>query len=382
MSSELNREPRGTLLLNESLGGGGAERQLSQLADELSLGGDNVSLATWASPEIVDRYPLSTAVRRFHLRKSEPRGGRIARTLTTAMSWLRLVRLIRRLKPDAIVSFSDVSNILAVAAAKFVRRPVVVSIRTNPDAMYAIKPNWRRRAIAAYRDATIVVAQTSAVAQWCRLHGAENVRVIPNMVRGKMPEGRAMAERRLEVMSVGSLVHYKGHDTLLRAFAIAHRTSPEWRLTIVGEGPERGNLERLAQQLGVASHVVLPGFAEDVDELLAESSIFALPSRFEGFPNALVEAMAMGTAAIATDCDFGPRDIISDGEDGLLVAVDEVDALAAALDRLMGDLPLRERLADRAVQVRARFSVDAVVAQWRAVVNEAFQQAAGKAETP
>ena len=380
MAIGAHRQPRSILLLNESLAGGGAERQLTHLANQLAEEGDRIAVATWASPEIADRYRLSEAIDRIHLRKREPRGGRLARALGTAIDWLRLVALIRRLKPDAIVSFSDASNILAAGAAGATGRPAVLSIRSNPDAVFQMNPHWRRLALAAYRR-SVVVAQTEAVADWCRRHGARAVRVVPNMLRGAMPEGRSMPQRLPLVASVGSLFGYKGHDVLLRAFAEVKRSHPQWRLTILGEGPERNALERLADELGVREQVSLPGYAEDVNAILAEAGIFVLSSRFEGFPNALVEAMAMGTAPISTDCDFGPRDIIADGEDGLLVPVDDVEALAAALDRLMDDAGLRERLARQAPLVRARYSAEQVTARWRKAIDSAIGDGEAQAAT-
>lgn len=139
---------------------------------------------------------------------------------------------------------------------------------------------------------------------------------------------------------------------------------------LLGEGSERPALESLANTLGIAKYVTFAGFVKEVDALLATSSIFVLSSRSEGLPNALIEAMAMGNAAIAADCDFGPRDIISHGQNGLLVPVDDVGALGEALSALMGDMEQRQMLASQALQVRKRFAADFVTAKWERVIDE------------
>jgi glycosyltransferase involved in cell wall biosynthesis len=362
-------------LLNESLAGGGAERQFSYLANQLVEDGYRVFVATWGSPEIPDRYSLAGEITRLHLRVHELQGGRIARTLQLARSWVHLLALIRRLNPGAVISFSDASNILSVPAARLGRCPVVVSIRENPEAVFKLKPHWKRLAIRAYHHADVVVAQTEAVAQWCRQRGAGNPVVVPNMLRGKWSPSPPMSKRQRLVVSVGSLNARKGHDVLLRAFATARSRHADWRLAIVGEGPQRRNLESLCDELGIRDAVTLAGFEQNIPETLANSSIFALASRSEGLPNALIEAMAMGNAAIAADCDYGPRDIITHGVDGLLVPVDDVGALAAALSEAMADESLRSRLGTAAQRTRKRFATGAVMPKWRRALDEAIQPA-------
>ena len=114
----------------------------------------------------------------------------------------------------------------------------------------------------------------------------------------------------------------------------------------------------------------MPGVVKDPERWMARCTFFVLPSRFEGFPNALLEAMAMGCPVIATDCDSGPRDIVRDGMDGLLVPVEDVEALAGAMRRLASDEALRRRLGDAAQSVRVRYAKKKIVQQWREIVEE------------
>ena len=149
------------------------------------------------------------------------------------------------------------------------------------------------------------------------------------------------------------------------SFATLAKRYADWDLVILGEGPLRGALELQINALGLESRVYLPGGVGNVGDWYARADLYVMSSSFEGFPNTLVEAMAHGCAAVSYDCNTGPRDIIRDGEDGMLVnPVGDVAALTSALDQLMGDDERRERMAQKAVDVRERFSQASILAMW------------------
>jgi len=151
---------------------------------------------------------------------------------------------------------------------------------------------------------------------------------------------------------------------LLEAFVTLARKYYNWNLVILGEGPERRALETQVQAFGLDGRVFLPGRVGNVGEWYERADVYVMSSRFEGFPNALAEAMAHGLPAVSFDCDTGPRDIIRPEVDGLLVLPGNVDALTAALDRLMDDAALRAQFAARAVEVRERFSMERIAGMW------------------
>jgi glycosyltransferase involved in cell wall biosynthesis len=168
----------------------------------------------------------------------------------------------------------------------------------------------------------------------------------------------------------------KSVDRLLDAFSSIAPAHPLWDLVVLGEGPLRAALEAQVQKLGLQGRVGLPGRVGNVGDWYARADLYVLSSRVEGFPNTLGEAMAHGCAAVSYDCDTGPRDIIRDGVDGLLVRpVGDVRALAAALGALMADDAQRARMGKQAVDVRERYSMKTVLAKWDALFAEVCAQA-------
>jgi glycosyltransferase involved in cell wall biosynthesis len=139
---------------------------------------------------------------------------------------------------------------------------------------------------------------------------------------------------------------------------------------IWGEGPERGNLEKLIKEKSLEGRVLLPGRTKKIHEEMAKGSLFVLSSRFEGMPNALCEAMSLGLPVISTDCPTGPREVITHGEDGMLVPVDDVQEMARAMEDLIKDVRLREKLGEKASQKMKQYDMETISALWEKVFDE------------
>ncbi len=359
---------RRILLSVSSLSAGGAERTTAELALALVERGHEVAVMTLASPE-KDHYRL------------DPRIGRIALDLiwNSSSLWQSVAGNIRRsrmirgavtsYRPDLVISFIQQNNVRMLAALAGSRLPVIVSERIDPR-RHAVGRAWRLARRLLYPMAARLVVQTESVARWAvGIVPGRRVRVVPNFVR-ELPPAAYTGRATDELLAVGRLDHQKGFDLLLRAFAASEFARAGARLVILGEGPERRALETLAQELKIAERVLLPGVVRDPETWMARCAVFVLPSRYEGFPNALLEAMAMGCPVIAADCGSGPREMVQDGENGLLVPPEDVSALAQALDRLWRDAALRARLGAAAVEVRERFSKERVLALWEQMIEE------------
>lgn len=355
-------------LVIAGLAGGGAERVISALANQLAARGHAVSLVT-LDAMATDFYALHPGVRRLRLGAAVS-GGRVRR-LACELSLLRALRAtIRRAAPDAVLSFGAETNVRTLIACAGMRVPVVVSERTDPAQHHVGEP-WAVLRRHVYRLATHVVAQTEAAARWVRARtSARRVVVIPNPV-APPPPAQPTARRfpAPAVVAMGRLRPEKGYDLLLEAFRSARARHPAWHLAFIGDGPERERLERDAARLGLADAVTFVGELAQPLDVLRQGDVFALSSRYEGFPNALLEAMACGLPVVSFDCPSGPGDIVRHEADGLLVPPLEVEALGDALTRLMGDASLRARLADSARAVVDRFAADRVVPQWVALLR-------------
>lgn len=299
-----------------------------------------------------------------------------------------LRRALRESEPEAIVAFMDRTNVLTLLATIGLGVPVVVCEQNDPR-VCPIPAPWGLLRLATYRLADAIVLLSAEQVPWAsRRWGAKRIHVIPNAApperlpvagRTEGPSGQAPqhseavassagypAERpdRRILLAIGRLNRQKGFDLLLPAFARTAPRHPEWDLVILGEGPERASIEEQVRDLELDGRVALPGHVARVGDWLEQSDLFVLSSRFEGFPNALLEAMAAGLPVVSFDCPTGPSEIVRHEVDGLLVPPEDVEGLGAALDELMANEEQRKRFGTRGAEGVRRFSVESIVQRW------------------
>ena len=359
------------LIIIGSLGGGGAERVVVDLCGSLVEVGRDVTLLTLCGDDR-DVYELPAGVRRerIEVRYSPYFPGHSL--VFYVLRILQMRQCILANRPDVVLSFIDQANIRALLSSLGTGVPVVVSERTNPVRHRLALP-WRVLRRLSYRRAMMLVVQTKDAARWfSRDVAPDRIAVIPNAVRTSAAFQRTFSDavdaKEKIVLAVGRLVHAKGFDMLVEAVGSSGIGDSGWRLILLGDGYERETLAARARQLGVS--LELPGYVDNVPAWLARASIFALSSRYEGFPNALIEAMQMGCACVSFDCQNGPRDIVHDGRNGILVEEGNVAGLAAALSRLASDEGLRTRLGRAALDVQQKFSSAEIYARWRDVLDQ------------
>jgi GalNAc-alpha-(1->4)-GalNAc-alpha-(1->3)-diNAcBac-PP-undecaprenol alpha-1,4-N-acetyl-D-galactosaminyltransferase len=356
-------DPFCMLLVIGSLQGGGAERQLSEMANYWAAKGMRIILATWMGPEVTDFYSLDKRVRRVHLGVRTTRSSFFSLLHASLLRVVILRRLIVQAQPNAVLSFVTESNILTILASWGAGVRIVVSERVQPALHLMLPRIWRilRRILYSWSDC--VVAQTEEAAQWIRGNCRKSVTVIPNALR-VLPAPSRTRERL--IIAVGRLSRQKGFDLLLRSFATVAPSFDGWRLAIIGEGNERANLLQLRDELMLTDRVELVGQIADVATWMARAALIVQPSRFEGFPNVVLEGMGMGAAVISADCPSGPADLIEDGVNGRLVPTENVDALTGAMAELMSQEDMRERLGREALKVRERYHQDLIMVRWEA----------------
>jgi glycosyltransferase involved in cell wall biosynthesis len=286
-----------------------------------------------------------------------------------------LAGYLHRERPVALLAAKDYINIIAILAKQLsrVRTRVVVSVRIHlsRDAHYATSFRARLMPLLVrlfYRWADEIVAVSEGVAvDLAHITGLprERIRVIYNPVvharlleRASEPikHGWFAAGEAPVIIGVGRITRQKDFVTLVQAFALVRARRPV-RLMILGEGEERPILEALVRELGLEQDVALPGFVDDPCAYMARAAVFVLSSLWEGLPTALIEAMALGTPVVSTDCPSGPAEILEGGKWGKLVPVGSVTALARAIEDTLDQPPDSRALQRRA----AEFSVDRAV---------------------
>lgn len=358
-----------------SLGSGGAERVMLSLCTAWAERGDTVTLFTFDDGR-QDFHAVPVGVTRVALDIAGVSTSPLGAIRANASRLRTLRRALRREPLDVIVSFTDRTNVSTLLAARGLGIPVVISERIDPR-RHDIGTAWSALRRLTYRRATALVVQTERVRSWAEMHVAPSrVHVVGNPLREVAAPPVSAGDRAATISAVGRLVPQKGFDTLLRAFALVHRTHPTWRLVISGEGPQRASLEAQVRELGLEAVVSLPGRTNAVDDVLAGSAVFVLSSRYEGFPNVLLEAMACGCACVATDCDSGPSDLLEHEVLGLLVPVNDAAALAGAMTRVLDDPALRSRLGDSARASTQRFAPARTMQAWDDVLAAARSRAA------
>lgn len=362
------------LIVISSLGGGGAERVSVDLSRHLSDSGREVVLLTLSGDE-PDAYVAPEKVRRERIELRQSGAPWFTKVLTFAARLRAMRRKILGIRPDVVISFVDHTNVRVILSLLGSGVPVVVSERVYPGRI-PLGWLWRMGRQVSYPLAAAVTVQTETGAQWFRSNTrVTNAVVIPNAARFAEdvaigPEITSRSVTRPLVLAMGRLDAQKGFDLLLQAFRQSGLAGQGWRLAILGEGPERANLEREAIELGIAEAVAMPGYVRNIADWLRQADLFVLSSRFEGFPNALLEAMQCGVACISFDCPSGPRELIEDNVSGCLAAPEDVVSLAGKMRRLGNDADLRAQLATAAIEVAQRFSPKQVYDRWLQLVDD------------
>jgi glycosyltransferase involved in cell wall biosynthesis len=353
-----------------SLGGGGAERVSSLLMHHWLQAGHEVTLLTLALSD-TDHYPMDPRIQRQTLKMAANSKGLVAAVFNNVRRLYALRDALRRIQPDVTLSMMNTANVHLALVGGGVGGCRIGSERTYPPAATSGRL-WSLLRRLSYRRLDAVVAQTAQAADWLHRHaGCTHVPVIPNPVAWPLarhdPHIDVQAHLkagRNTVLAVGRLAPEKQFNHLVAVFGELASRYAHWDLVILGEGQERGILESQVFALGLRGRVHLPGRAGNPGDWYVAAQLFVMCSAYEGFPNTLVEALAAGLPAISYDCDTGPRDVIRDGVDGLLVPANDQAGLKAAISRLMADSAERNSMAEKAVQVRERFALRCISKQW------------------
>jgi glycosyltransferase involved in cell wall biosynthesis len=360
------------LLVQAGLGAGGAEKVMALLARHRFALGDEVHVVALRMPEKGAYHPLADGVQ-VH---AAPHSDRVASGVAVQMSRLGAIRrAIVSVRPDVVISFLTKVNTLTTLAAVGTGIPVILSERNNMTLQ--MRPFWRLAVKLAMRRAHAIVLLTERGRQDLPEGLQDRVRIIPNAscpIPGVKVALKVPARR---LVAVGRLDRQKGFDMLLDAMPAILRRVPDARLTIFGEGPLRPDLEAQIVALGLKDAVSMPGNSSKPGGWLEAADILIAPSRYEGFSNVVAEATVSGLPVVAFDCDYGPRELIRHGENGLLVPLGDVAVLTEAVATLLQDDALLARMAAECLKSRRRLDPAAILRLWDEIIESAIE---GKGE--
>ncbi len=355
--------PKSVLFVTHKMSGGGCERVIAQLLQRFTEQGTRCTLATECN--VPSFYTLPKAVDVISLLDSQTMAAS-----DVPRAYRRLRRVVRERKPDVVLAMPEKVNVWTVLFLLGTGVPVVVSERNDPGRhpKSRIKRLLRR---LIYPFAAGFVFQTEQARDCFPRAIRRRGVVLDNPLDIDRLPTAGVDRRTRTVVGAGRLDGQKNFPLLIRAFAAFRRTHPDWTLRIYGEGAARAALQRLMDESLPRGAAELAGQTDDLPAKLRSCGVFALSSDFEGMPNALIEAMATGTACVATDCPvYGVRALVNDGENGLLVPVGDEAALTRALCTLADDEAQRERLGTNAAVVRVRLDDRTVAEKWRRYLGQ------------
>lgn len=348
----------------EGLGGGGAQRVLALLTAALADLGQQVCVIIYAQRG-PDRVTLDPRVTRHAVDLGGPSGGVFDAVLKNIRRISGLRGLISDTRPDVVISFVGTTNILTVLACTGLRAPVVISERNDP-ARQSLGRAWDVLRRLLYRRAAVVTANTAAaVTAMSRYVPASKLSLVPNPLAVTNGINAPGAENPY-VLAVGRLHPQKGFDVLLEAFALFSRAHPEWRLELLGEGPDLDRLAAQADALGIAEKVRFAGFV-DPAPFYRGCAMFVQSSRFEGSSNALLEAMGHACPVVVTNTPGASPEFVRADVNARAVPVEDAEALAGAMADIASDPSAARQLGASARQAVSGLTPDQIAAVWLSI---------------
>lgn len=350
-----------------TIGGGGAERVMTNLANQFVEGKCEVVFIT--SYSVQREYPLDERILRCSLEAEEINQSRILKNLSRIK---KLRKLCKEHKPDIVVSFMAEANFRAVCATRGLPVKTLISVRNDPDKEYAGKLfQFVGKVLLPLADGCVF--QTEDAKRWFPMRLQRKSRIIFNAVKQEFYS----VEREPEsgrIVTCGRLTGQKNHAILIDAFAGVAKEFPGAQLQIYGDGELKDMLQQRIDLLGLTERILLMGATNNVPDVLRKADVFVLSSDYEGMPNALMEALATGVPSISTDCPCGgPRMLIEHEKNGLLVPVGDRKAMENALRKLLSDRTYANAMSAEARRKSAEYLPEKIFEEWQGYIQQLLQ---------
>lgn len=349
---------------------GGAERVVSNLAGQFVSNGYEVYIVTeWQGK---DEYEIDSRIKRIHvgLTEKQEKHNRITKFLDRIFN---LRKVLKQIQPDVVIAFARKANYRALTSTIGLKMPVVISVRINPVGWYD-KFSDKIQIPLLFPRAAGAVFQTPEQRDFFPAYLTKKSRVILNPINKKFIGNPVPEEREKKIVHSGRLVDFKNQMMLLKAFEIVHKAHPEYVLEIYGPDSLDGTKEKLEtfiKEKQAQSYMKLMGGSNQLEKDMISGAIAAFSSDYEGMPNAMLEAMALGLPVVATDCPpGGPRMVIRSGENGILVPVNDEQAMADAIIKLIEEPELAEKYGKEAEKIGIEAGPERIFEQWQEYLEE------------
>ncbi|MBD73944.1 MAG: hypothetical protein CMM96_00405 [Rickettsiales bacterium] len=364
------------VIIISALNMGGAQRVVSILANNWSKSGYKVTLISTFSEQIEKHFIINDNVKILKV-KNSPFLSDIP-FINLIWKLLNLRMLIKAQNPDIVISFLARVNIAAALATIGLKPPLIICERTWPPfTSLSNNLNWIYKII--FRRVNQIIVQTNESKSWLRKNYTFiKAEVIPNPVVYPLPKEASgvinptsiVSPERKIILASGRFHKFKQFNLLINAFSMIKEDFLDWDLIILGDGEERQHLETLSKEVDVLNRIFLPGSVGNIADWYQRADLFVLSSIVEGFPNVLVEALSYGVPSISFDCDTGPRDIIEDGFNGILVDPNKREiGLRNALSQMINNKKLRSRISQNSLLIRDKYSINNIMSKWDRVLN-------------
>jgi GalNAc-alpha-(1->4)-GalNAc-alpha-(1->3)-diNAcBac-PP-undecaprenol alpha-1,4-N-acetyl-D-galactosaminyltransferase len=347
---------------------GGAERVLSLMANYWAQKNNTVSVITFDNAEPF--YSLNDKIKIYKLNSAKNSFGFFNFLVNNIKRTVAYFKYLRNIKPDIIISFTDNADVYCVLYNYFLHYPLIITQRTNPYFNTLPKSiKWLPGLI--YRSANAIVIQT---AQTVQLYQKLQIKLPPlaaviyNPLNKDIYSPAVIQQRQNIILAVGRLYNIDKHfDKLIEIFAAS--SNKNWQLHIAGTGPDLEMLQNKITSLNLLTQVKLLGSIKDLKPLYQQAKIFTTTSEFEGFPNALCEAMANGCACISYNCATGPSEIINNDKNGILVDVGDSIKFTEQLSLLMNDEEKITRFSTEAYKIQTLLDENKIMQQWEQLID-------------
>ena len=360
------------MFLCNSLRKGGAERVISNLTENL-IKNNEVMIVMIENTDIeytINKNVIINSIDKIRLNNKIKSNSKIIKHLKRLII---LNKLKKTYKPDVVLSFMEYPNQLLLFSNIFYKTKTIISVRNDPKILFntTIKRIIMK---CLYPKSDGIVLQTNEAKEFFPNNIKKKCKIIVNPINPDFVGIRKERKTTNTIVSVGRLSEQKNHKLLIKAFSMISNDFPQYRLVIYGEGKLRKELEEEIIKLNLNNKVFLPGNVDNIIEKIYNVKIFVLSSYYEGMPNSLMEAMSLGIPCISTDCPCGgPKYLIDNRINGILVRNDNVEELANAIKELLSSEELCNSISLEAKKIGQKLNPDKINKEWKEYIEEVIK---------